>query len=1149
MPDEPSYQVFNYVADCFVSVPVGGATGRPEDDTCERVCRVVCQQLKIKPLVLTLVGLRLHGEKWFLPGCSRPSPDKKYDFRLRFKVPDISRLKTLDQELFNYYYSQLRYDLLHYRIPEIDYRKHKNKILGYVVNDMYRKMIEDKVGLNELKRDFEKYIPRKISKEHSVCFVNVAQKRIFESLNSIQNKDHDVNYVKNVYINDIDNMAPGYLYEEYAAEIQYPRGEFRSRTGKCPVKLRFQPYGTSVSTGVTTKYGSTGGGLERTLDQDDVTTTPGLKVFYSSKWQHVTNIDEILTILVERLTVKLALEDQSEPYCIDFHDQTELNSFVTCLAGYYRLMCKWTVYLCQDYLSSPTLNWLKELKCHGPIDGKYSTDKIQEKNSSCGACIIRQCEEHYDTYYVDMLENTGKIKTYKLIHAENQWHVQREKEEEQTYSYNLLTEALKSLNPEIASVYRLPPSDNDTTPKLLLCRPTQKSSPKRLLRGGMQELGQKRACIINAAKELVINRNAVEDEIDGLTKRTRADFLLPNNSKLEVTLKLLKNDREGDYLKDFLQVAGQWATIDSNDIIKLYGMTVCKPITMVLEFPRYGRLDEFLRTRRTTIRPTALIEIGHSLARALYYLQKHGIIHGHIRCSSMMVTHYDDGEQRVTAKLGDPGMNGQRLLTKHDLLWIPYEYQDLSETNVALLRQDPATDVWACTSTLWEIFSRGIKMHVYKPAEFLPSRKWLQTMVPELKDSKQIYECLSCGWHTDPDKRIAPQTIVGLLVHARQLDGSYCTVGNGHENGHSTSNMLNGSGSLFKNSILSMETNSTLIRSRTDCTSSSYVSNGSDSELRSNASSGGSSLPLLCNNTNWFSGDSYYEKTFNGCPDYIQHGSERICFHNMLGEGNYGRVYRGVLEREGKPPREVALKTIYDERPDLGRVRDDFRREVDIMKNLRHTNIVEFICFIEEQDKLVVVMEYVPMGSLLSYVGYKRYDLKEPDLLWMARDIASGMHYLFEKKIIHRDLAARNILVESQRCVKISDFGLAQVTEGSNYYVARHSRELPIRWYAPETLETQKYSFQSDVWSFGVTLYEMFTYGATPFAHIEVKSAIQLYKLLEMETKILQLQDFPNVYDKIMAPCFKRNPHERITFSDLLQELDEMVNQYGERIY
>uniref|UniRef100_A0A182JDY1 Protein kinase domain-containing protein n=1 Tax=Anopheles atroparvus TaxID=41427 RepID=A0A182JDY1_ANOAO len=780
--------------------------------------------------------------------------------------------------------------------------------------------------------------------------------------------------------------------------------------------------------------------------------------------------------------------------------------------------------------------------------GKYSIDKIREKNSSRGAFIIRQCEEHYDTYFVDMLEGAGQIKTYKMIHRDDQWHVQNGEKEKKVYDQ--LAEAMKSLIPEITHVYRLPPSDNDTAANLLLCRPKQKASPKRLLRGGTQELGlMKRGGIINAAKELVVNRNASEDESDGFTKRTRADLLLPNNSKMEVTLKLLKNDREGEYLKDFLQMAGLWASIDSIDIIKLYGMTLCKPITMVLEYPRHGRLDEFLRRRRT-IRAKALVEVGHSLARALYYLQKHGIIHGHIRCSTMQVTHYDPEEHRITAKLGDPGMHGQRRLTKEDLLWIPYEYQDLSEDSMAKLRQDPATDVWSCTSALWEIFSRGRKMHVHRPAEFLPSRKWLQTMAPELKDSKQIYECFSYGWNTDPDKRLDAQKIVGRLVHAQQMyHSSYCTVENGYANGHANGDSTLLNGSYFNNSILSMETNSTLVRSRTDCTSSSYVSNGSDSELHSNTSSGSSSQPLLpVHRPRRFSGDSFRERTFYDCPDYIQHGSARIVFHSTLGEGHYGRVYRGTLE-EGINSVEVALKTIQDDRidrPDMKRARDDFRREVDIMKSLQHKNIVRFITFIEELDKLVVVMEYVPKGSLLSFLGYQRYDLEEKDLLQMARDIANGMQYLFEKKIVHRDLAARNILVGDD-CVKISDFGLAQVTESSNYYVARHTRDLPIRWYAPETLETQKYSFQSDVWSFGVTLYEMFTFGDTPYSNVDVQSGEQLYQLLQTDKKILQLHgDLSYVYDKLMAPCFMRNPHERMTFSGLLEQLDEMLNEYGE---
>jgi Janus kinase 2 len=90
------------------------------------------------------------------------------------------------------------------------------------------------------------------------------------------------------------------------------------------------------------------------------------------------------------------------------------------------------------------------------------------------------------------------------------------------------------------------------------------------------------------------------------------------------------------------------------------------------------------------------------------------------------------------------------------------------------------------------------------------------------------------------------------------------------------------------------------------------------------------------------------------------------------------------------------------------------------------------------------------------------------------------MGYLQEKKIIHRDLAARNILVASEDCVKISDFGLAQVADSNGYYVMRNSRDLPIKWYAPESLRTGKYSFKSDVWSYGITVFEMFSRGKRP---------------------------------------------------------------------
>ncbi|XP_055540141.1 tyrosine-protein kinase hopscotch [Wyeomyia smithii] len=1133
MSDECKCQVYVYLKDRFIDVPIH------EEDTSEDLCLQLCNQFGIGPLVQLLVGLRIHDERWFLPPCARPQPGKKYEFRVRFKIPKLSNLKTLDRALFNYYYYQLRHDLLQSKISEIEYDEYKNKILGYVVNDMYRKMVEDGVTVNDLKRTYDEYIPRKINKEHSLLFFNWARSKVFSSLNKICYKDHDVDYVKSVYIDDIDNIAPGYLYEEYSGSIPYPREDGMLKPGKCRVKVKFVPYCQRVPSGA--KSG-------KNVQKDGGDSLPGLKVFYSREWRHIANIEEIFTILVEGLTVNISLKDQSNLYSIDFSSQTELDSFVTCLAGYYRLMCKWTVYLCKPYLYSPSLNRLTELKCHGPIGGKFSYSKIAEKNSSIGANIVRQCETHYDTYYVDILERENQRKTYKLTYGQSRWHVHREAGEVSTYDE--LLDALRNLNSDIKNLYRLSPTEHDKSPNLLLCLPESDMTSKRLL--DAQEMRQIRPQIVTAAKELIINRNALKKESDQFFERTRAELLLPNNAKMEVTLRMLRNEKKDEFLSDFLQLADFWANIDSLDIIKLYGVTLFKPISMVLESYREGPLDEFLR-RHPRVSFSSLIEVAHSLARALYYLQENGLVHGRLRCSSMLVTQYDRNENRLIAKLGDPGLRQQQQYTERDLLWIPLEYHELGPREVQLLKQDMKADVWACSTTLWEIFSRGRRLLVKNAKQFLAGGHRLGAPA-ECKDIKEIYQCMYNGWLVDPDKRFAPQMIISKLVQAKQKS-NYCVIGHSTVNG--TTNSTNGSYS--KQSILSIETDSTLLQSRGDVSSSSYVSHSSDCDGGSNASSENSSHPLISNggSTHYSAGSysggwgqSQAERFLYDCPDFIElPDGTKVIFQGELGQGHYGKVYRGCLD-DGKYSKEVALKTInnFGNAMDMDKAVKDFKREVSIMKRLNHRNIVKFINFIDEPDKLVVVMEYVENGSLLDYLSYTT-DLKKMNLLRFAKDIANGMNHLFEKKIIHRDLAARNILVHNINCVKISDFGLAQVTDGGNYYVAQSSRHLPIKWYAPETLCTQKYSFQSDVWSFGVTLYEMFTRGNTPYPNVEIRNGSQLFDLIVKDGIRLELRgDDRDVYDRLMAPCFNLNNQLRPTFQELLEKIEELINQYGESI-
>lgn len=182
-------------------------------------------------------------------------------------------------------------------------------------------------------------------------------------------------------------------------------------------------------------------------------------------------------------------------------------------------------------------------------------------------------------------------------------------------------------------------------------------------------------------------------------------------------------------------------------------------------------------------------------------------------------------------------------------------------------------------------------------------------------------------------------------------------------------------------------------------------------------------------------------------PDYSQSIIELesggvIIYQGKIGDGHYGSVYRGQYEYESDI-KEVAIKRL-KATPDANMLRD-FEREIKIMQGLQHPNIVKIITWMD-QPQILIVMEYVRHRSFLMYLSSQSPLLTTQRLLKFAKDIASGMEYLVSKKIVHRDLAARNILVDSDECVKISDFGLAQVADSNGYYVVRNPRDIPIKW-------------------------------------------------------------------------------------------------------
>ncbi|XP_062619577.1 activated Cdc42 kinase-like isoform X3 [Saccostrea cucullata] len=271
--------------------------------------------------------------------------------------------------------------------------------------------------------------------------------------------------------------------------------------------------------------------------------------------------------------------------------------------------------------------------------------------------------------------------------------------------------------------------------------------------------------------------------------------------------------------------------------------------------------------------------------------------------------------------------------------------------------------------------------------------------------------------------------------------------------------------------------------------------------------------------------------------------AEAIHINKTLGEGEFGVVQQGVWTTERGEKVQVALKCLSKDRMENGT--QEFLKEAAIMQTIDHENICAmFGVVIDKDDTLILVTELAPMRSLLECLKEPtlRLDFPLSRLCDFAQQICDGMSYLESKRLIHRDLAARNILVFSKHKVKISDFGLSRALgRGKDYYQSKYSinLKLPIAWCAPECINYLKFTSASDVWAYGVTLWEMFTYGFQPWAGLngqEILEAIDTPNSQRLECPDLCPKDF---YD-LMLKCWYHDPQKRPTFGEISILLPQM---------
>jgi tyrosine-protein kinase len=263
--------------------------------------------------------------------------------------------------------------------------------------------------------------------------------------------------------------------------------------------------------------------------------------------------------------------------------------------------------------------------------------------------------------------------------------------------------------------------------------------------------------------------------------------------------------------------------------------------------------------------------------------------------------------------------------------------------------------------------------------------------------------------------------------------------------------------------------------------------------------------------------------------------SESIRMIEAIGEGEFGSVFKGLYMSENDPVRAVAVKVLNEFNESQSQ---DFLREANVMMNLDHQSIVQLIGVSSGSRPVLMVLELVPLGSMLDYLKENsasvRADMEIP--LWAAQ-IACGMVYLEQQRFIHRDLAARNILLASKLQAKISDFGLSRIiSEEKDYYQASQGGRWPIKWYAPESVNYGTFSHASDVWSFGVLLWEMYTFGLPPY---EGMTGAEVIKYIEAGKRLPRPQMAELGVYSVITWCWEKEPVNRPSFSELFKTFAE----------
>ncbi|CAK8698422.1 unnamed protein product [Clavelina lepadiformis] len=262
-----------------------------------------------------------------------------------------------------------------------------------------------------------------------------------------------------------------------------------------------------------------------------------------------------------------------------------------------------------------------------------------------------------------------------------------------------------------------------------------------------------------------------------------------------------------------------------------------------------------------------------------------------------------------------------------------------------------------------------------------------------------------------------------------------------------------------------------------------------------------------------------------------------VKIEQVIGGGEFGEVCRGRLQLPNKTEHDIAIKTLksgYSTQQKL-----DFLGEASIMGQFDHPNVIRLEGVVTKSRPLMIITEYMENGSLDSFLRKHDNQFSVIQMVGILRNIAAGMKYLSDMGYVHRDLAARNILVNAQLICKVSDFGMSRVLEeDSDAAYTTRGGKIPIRWTAPEAFTFRKFTSASDVWSYGIVMWEVMSYGERPYWGMSNRDVMNA---VETGYRLPAPMDCPQVQHRLMLESWKKDRNQRPKFGQIVTSLDKML--------